>query len=188
MIIASETSLSVTSLAQIAFPVYKLRTSKPNFDEGVHYYYYEKYDEETDRINVILRVLDDKTVEGETLARRRLMLTASGVPLYKIKHSIFFLGDFIKVAQASIWFIDSLGRIFNYKKVSRAKLKCHRISKLFHVKTGGAIIEVEGISTRFKSLFPPNLDEKYAGILHLNKSLILYGYYTQPYEDTWRLI
>lgn len=173
---------------EIAFPVYKLRTDKPVFENGVHYYFYEKYNEETDELIPVLRVIDDKSIDGNTLAHRRLLLKSMGVPLFRIKYSVFFLGDFIKMATPSLWFVDSLGKVFNYKKSARAKLKFYKITKLFNIPKGGCIIEVEGMMTRFKSLFPPTRETPYAGVLQFGKSLVLYGYYDQKYDDTWRMV
>jgi len=56
------------------------------------------------------------------------------------------------------------------------------------IKTGGAIIEVENISTRFKALYTPESANRYAGILNYGKSLILYGFYSQEHSKTWRRI
>ena len=168
--------------------MYKLRNEKPQFEDGVVFYGYESYIEETDKIISKVRIIDDRNLSGSTLAKRRLMLKSMKVPLCRVKYAIFFLGDFIKLAQPSAWFIDSLGKVFNYKKQTRAKLKCYKIAKQFNIRNGGTIIEAEGISSRFKSLFPPSRTEKYVGILKLGMTYILYGYYEQPFDETWRLV
>jgi hypothetical protein len=119
---------------------------------------------------------------------RRLAAKQNGAKLFKIKLAIFFLGDLVKIAKPNIWFIDSAGKLFNYNKATRALLKFYKIKLNIPINTGGSIIEVEGIATRFKSLFPPDRDKKYAGILHDKKSLILYGFYSEKYDDTWRKV
>ena len=56
------------------------------------------------------------------------------------------------------------------------------------IKGGGAIIEVEGFPTRFKTLYTPKEDEVFAGILVNGMTHILYGVYTKLHNDTWRMI
>ena len=113
---------------------------------------------------------------------------SQGTKLAKVGQAIFFLGDLIKLATPNTWFIDSAGKLFNYVKKTRAKLHFYEISKNIAIPTGGAIIEAKGIVTRFKSLYSPGPYEKYVGLLQFGKSLILYGFYEQKPEDTWRLI
>ena len=102
--------------------------------------------------------------------------------------ALFFLGDLVKVGKKSVWFIDSTGKLFNYAKDTRASLRFYPISKLMRINTGGVIVEAKGIPTRFKSLYPPANGEQYVGILHFGKSLILYGFYDQQYDETWRMV
>jgi hypothetical protein len=183
--------MSVTSLAEIAYPVFKLGVDKPTISDGLVYYYYENI-EEDDEGELIeqtqYRLVDDKNLPFNSLAMRRLAAKQNGAKLFKIKIAIFFLGDLIKIAKPNMWFIDSKGKLFNYEKRTRALLKFYKIRLNIPISTGGSILEVEGITTRFKILFSPDKDKKYAGILHLGKSLILYGVYNEQYDDTWRKV
>ena len=174
------------SLKEIAYPVFKLGINKPNVDDRVVYYLYtrEKDDEEV----YDLRIIDDPKLPQETLALRRLYLKNLGEPLAKIRHAIFFLGDLIKIATPSTWFIDSKGKVFNYVKSNRAKLRFYKLTKKLPIKSGGVIVEAEGISTRFKALYMPPNEMKYVGILHLGMTLVLYGFYAEKHEDTWRKV
>jgi len=135
-----------------------------------------------------IRVIDDKTVDKPTLAERRLILQDNDTKLLIMREAIFFLGDLIKRADGKTWFIDSLGKIFLYKKKTRAKLKFHKINKILPVNSGGCIVEVEGISSRMKSLFAPTEPVNYAGILYYGKSLILYGLYPNKEKESWRMV
>lgn len=183
--------MNVTSLAEIAYPIFKLGVDKPVTDNGLVYYHYENVveDEEGDLVEQTqYRLVDDKNIPFSSLAMRRLAARQNGAKLFKIKMAIFFLGDLVKIAKPNIWFIDSKGKLFNYNKATRVLLKFYKIKLNIPINTGGSIIEVEGIATRFKSLFPPDRDKKYAGILHNGKSLILYGFYTEKYTDTWRKV
>ena len=179
-------------MTEIAFPVFRLGTNKPEVHDGVTYYYYigeTIEDENGDLIDSMdIRVIDDTNIVAASFAHRRLRMKLDGVKLHRLKNAIFFLGDFIKLAKPQVWFIDSAGKLFNYKKSTRAKLKFYPISEVIPLSTGGAIIEACGVATRFKVLYVPEPDIAYAGILSLNKTLILYGLYTQHYDETWRLV
>lgn len=186
-----ENLISATNLQEISYPVFRLGTNQPTINNGLVFYYYENYEEDEDgEINQVntYRIVDDKNIPFQSLAMRRLAIKNEGVKLFKITNAIFFLGDLIKLAKPNMWFIDSKGKIFNYSKTIRALLKFHKIAKNIPIKTGGSIIEAEGIITRFKSLFSPDKDKTHVGILHFGKSLILYGFYTEKHKDTWRMI
>lgn len=175
-------------LSDIQYPVFYIGTSKPEESGNILYYMY-KYiiDEEKERIS--LAIIDDKTVEGDTLAKRRLLLLSQGVKLKPLKKAIFFLGDLIKFSNPTKWFIDSTGKVFRHVKSTRAKLVFKKIEKLIPIPSGGAIVQVEGIPSRFKLLFFPSPGSMYAGLLKLNNSYILYGMYdTVPDRRTWRMI
>lgn len=175
------------NLSEIVYPVYKLR-NKPLESEGLLYYLSE-YEKE-DSIVRSFQILDDANVPGDSLAMRRLHLRSLGEPLKKINRAIFFLGDLIKLANPQTWFIDSNGKLFTYTKATRAKLRYHKVTKVIPMSTGGVVVEVEGISSRFKALFVPEIpnNQLYAGILHMGLSKILYGFYDDKYDDTWRMV
>jgi hypothetical protein len=103
-------------------------------------------------------------------------------------HAVFFLGDLVKMAKPGIWFIDSNGKVFDYKKQTRALLKFYPIAKNIPIPTGGSIIQAHGIPTRFKCLFSPSLDKNHVGILEYGMSQILYGFYTEKHKNTWRMV
>jgi len=185
-----ENLINATSLSEIVFPVFKIGIHKPIVEGGL-VFYYQEFDIETSEDTVTgsrYKVVDDRNVEGETLARRRLKLTVDEVPLAKISNAMYFLGDLIKLADPKLWFIDSSGKVFNYKRSIRAKLKFHKISQLIPIPTGGVIIQVEGEVQRFKSLYSPLSDKTHAGVLHYGQSRVFYGFYDQAYDETWRLV
>ena len=177
--------MNTTSLQEISYPVYKL-PDKPNVDDGVIYYYSEI--EKEDVTHGKLLIVDDFNIEGTTLAQRRLYLLGQNTPLYRLRNAIFFLGDLIKLSTPNTYFIDSRGKLFTYTKTTTAKLNFYRISRLVKIPTGGAIIEVEGLPSRFKVLHTPEDDKICAGILHLGMSLILYGLYDNIPDNTRRKI
>lgn len=175
------------NLQEISYPVFRLRNERPVTHNGIDFYAYTNYPEEGEPVTVI-RIVDDKNIDNPKLSMRRLVIKAQGAKLFRMTRAIFFLSDLIKISQGKMWFIDSSGKIFQYKKTTRAKLKFHKIKKVIAIPTGGAIIEVEGIGQRFKSLHYPDPNLLYAGILYNKMSTILYGFYDMKYDDTWRMV
>lgn len=165
------------TLSDLSWPVYKLGTERPMQEEGVLFYIYKEK----------MFIVDDTTIESDSLAGRRLKLLVQKVNLFKLKHAFFFLGDFIKVAKTGIWFIDATGKIFTYTKKQFTPLICRKITKIIP-SVSCALIEVQGIQSRFKVLFQPQIEEKYAGLLRLGKGYIFYGFYAEPFDDTVRKI
>jgi len=177
--------MTPVDLQSLAYPIFKL-PSHPNVEDGVMFYYSET--EKDDVTYGKLQIIDDINVEGDTLAKRRMRLLADKVTLFNLKNAIFFLADLIKLATPSTYFIDSNGKLFNYKKTTSVKLKFYKINKVIPIPTGGAIIEVDGMPARFKVLNTPTGDIKCAGILHLGMSNLLYGVYSEIPEDTRRMV
>ena len=177
-------------MKEILFPVFKIGIHKPQEDAGLVYYYYERVEHTDDGNTSILKykIVDDKNIEGDTLAKRRLKLAVEGVILAKLTNAVYFLTDLVKLADGKTWFIDSLGKIFIYKKSIKAKLRFYKIKDIIAINTGGVIIEAVGINQRFKSLYKPTMDKSHVGILHFGMSMLLYGFYTQEHKATWRMI
>lgn len=173
-------------LSKISFPIYKLGKEAPIEEEGVSFYL-KIY--ETDTVRKFLPlVIDDKNMKGSTLARRRLLLKSKEIKLYTLSKAIFFIADLIKLTVGTSYYIDSTGKIFEYKKTTTVPLIFKKIKKVIPIKTGGATIEIEGISTRYKTLFLPRLECKYAGLLKVGMGYILYGLYENKLPDTKRKI
>ncbi len=178
--------MTTTALSNLTYPIFRLGLNPPIINNGVAFYYYCKDTAEGEVVSI--RIIDDTNSLGSNLGLRRLRLAEEGVPLFKISNAIYFIGDLVKMANPRVWFIDSTGKIFNYTKSIKAKLKFHPISKLLRTKGGGVIVEAEGLPTRFKALFMPPPAMKYIGVLHWKQSLILYGFYQEAHKETWRNI
>lgn len=175
-----------TAMSNIRYPIFRLGPNKPNFENGVSFYYYCKDTEEGERITI--RIIDDTNVAGDDLGRRRLNLLMEGTKLFRITNAIYFIGDLVKMAKPGVWFIDSNGKVFNYTKTIKARLRFHPIKQLLRTKGGGVIVESTDLPTRFKALYMPPNDVKYIGVLHWKQSLILYGFYHEKHKETWRHI
>jgi hypothetical protein len=172
----------------VSFPVFRLTNRQPLFDSGVAYYFNQYLDQDTAEISGHIKIIDDKNIDKPTLSQRRLHLTQQSAPLYPLRTAIYFLGDFIKLAKSGYWFVDSLGKIFTYKKSCRARLKFRPIKQVIPGRTTGSILEVEGYSERFKTLYIVPSTCRYAGILEYGGISIFYGAYETKPEDTWRMI
>lgn len=175
------------NLSQIVYPVYSILGSAVPSTEGTVSFTYSELTED-EEFTYSFKVVDDKSIDKPTLGLRRLQIAAKGDTLQKIGKAIFFLGDLVKIAKRHTFFIDSSGRVFQYRKSTRAKLHFRRLTNIIPITTGGAILEVEGINSRFKCLFQPKTLELYVGVLEFGKSYILYGLYEHPYKSSWRMI
>jgi hypothetical protein len=177
------------NLASISWPVFRLGEHKPHQLDGVTFYSQEYVTLDNVQSKQSLRVVDDTTVQGETLGQRRMRLAMlEEVNLFKIRLALYFLQDLIKIAKQTTWFIDSRGVVFQYRKSTRAKLTYHKLKKVFPVEGMGCIIEVEGIPQRFKCLFRPTPDQDYAGVLRWGLGYIIYGLYEQPGKPSYRKV
>jgi hypothetical protein len=154
--------------------------------EGVVLYYRQYFIE--DKKVETYHIIDDTTLPQPTLALRRLELLKKEVKLQKLGKATFFLADFIKLANRNTWFIDSAGIVFQYKKHKRAKLTFKKIKRIIPIVSGGAIVEVEGLPSRFKTLHMPDLSNRYAGLIVDGMGYILYGLYQDKLNDSWRMI
>lgn len=179
------------NLSEIRFPVFKLNDYRtPVSLNGVIFYTTEYREIGTDTYSRSLKIIDDINVAGSTLGLRRLRLSATeGVDLYPIRTAVYFLSDLIKQVKAGSWFIDNSGKLFKYKKLTRAKLTCHKLKRLLPLNKGmGCIIEVEDIAQRFKCLYRPSAEYEYVGILKWGLSYLLYGFYEEKFKPTHRLV
>lgn len=130
-------------------------------------------------------ILDDTSIDADTLGKRRLLLKEKGVPLLRINKVFYFVGDIIK--SSSNMFIDNTGRLFKYTKTRSVPLIFRKIIKKWNNPIGaGTIIEVDGIPTRFKTL--SRSGHSVAGLLEVDNGFILYGTYNEMYKDTRRKV
>lgn len=175
-------------LEQIAWPVFRLGEKQPESKDNIVYYATEYSDLDTSEHTATLRIVDDKSIDYPTLSRRRLKLLTDGAPLFPIRQALYFLGDLLKVAKATTWFIDSNGAIFQHKKTTRAKLIVRKIKNVFPTQGLGSVIELEGIPQRFKTVFKPSPEMQYAALLQSGLTYIFYGLYADKPPESWRLI
>ena len=178
------------NLSEISWPVFRLGEHPPIERDGVLFYSKEYSDIDTQAARVSLRVVDDITLPAKTLGKRRLLLAAmpNKPKMFKIKTAVYFLADLIKLAKPTTWFIDSNGKPFQYRKSTRAKLTFHKIKKIMPGQATGAVVEVEGIPTRFKCMYHPKPEHRYAGVLRWGLGYFLYGFYEHELKPSHRYV
>lgn len=174
-------------MKEIVWPVYRLSEKPPKQKDGITFFASE-YIGETNEQSYVIKVVDDLSLPGKTLGLRRLQLKENKqVRLHNISVAIYFLADLIKLAKTTTWFIDSSGKIFQYKKSTRAKLETKKIRQVLPGAGLGCVIELEGVSQRFKCMIRPKTEE-YAVVLNLGKVSMLYGFSDMPKPNSWRLV
>lgn len=175
------------NLAEVTYPVYLLGKQEPIQESGLSYYLYTKIVKEGDDIDVV-KIIDDLRVPQPTLGKRRLALKVSGKTLQKLRYAVYFLADLVKLSKGQTWFIDSVGRIFSYKKSTRVPLIFKPIKNVLRNNSGTVLVEVEGVPTRFKIIYAPKPTEKYAGLLKVGAGWVLYGLYQEEHKSTIKMI
>ena len=183
-----DTSTKFTALQAITWPVFKLSEKEPSHGNGLVYFHTE-YVDDNNESSLNFKLVDDKNLPQKTLGLRRLALQKDPkVKLHKISTAIYFLADLIKLAKATTWFIDNSGKVFQWKKYARAKLITKKIKQVLPADGIGCVLEVEGLSQRFKSLQRPQDFHQYAVFLVINHMYILYGLSDNTRKDSWRLV
>ena len=165
--------------------MFRLGERKPEQHDGLVFYHTHYVDNmNTESVNI--RVVDDANLDGETLGLRRLRLQDE--KLFPIRTAIYFLADLIKLAKSTTWFIDNSGRVFQYEKNTRAKLQTKPIKQVLPGQGLGCVIELEGISSRFKSMQRPGEHQHFARVLKLGMGFIFYGFCDAVKPDSWRMV
>lgn len=183
-----DTSTKFTALQEITWPVFKLSEKEPNRRDGLVFFHTE-YVDESNTPSLTYKMVDDKNLPQKTLGQRRLKLQQDpNIKLHKISTAIYFLADLIKLAKSTTWFIDNAGKVFQWKKYARAKLITKKIKQVLPADGIGCVLEIEGLSQRFKCLQRPQDFHQYAVFLVINKMYLLYGLSDVARKDSWRLV
>lgn len=160
---------------------------RPEQQDGVVYYQSEYSDLDTNEYFGKLRVVDDLNIQKPTLGLRRLVLKGQ-CTLFPLSTAIYFLADLIKLAKATTWFIDSSGQVFQHKKLTRAKLATHKIKQVLPAQATGCVLELEGLVHRFKCIRHPQPHERWAAVLQIGLSYVLFGLLEEPIKTSWRKV
>lgn len=165
--------------------MFRLGERKPAQHSGL-VFYHTHYVDDSNTESVTMRIVDDTNLSGKTLGLRRLQLHDE--KLFPIRTAIYFLADLIKLAKSTTWFIDSSGRVFQYEKNTRAKLVTKAIKQVLPADGLGCVVELQGISSRFKSLQRPSEHQHFARVLKLGMGFIFYGFCETVKPDSWRMV
>lgn len=183
-----ENSSNTINLWEIRFPVFKLGRQRPQTDAGQSYYEVAYYNIETNTTTQYRKIVDDTGVAAKTLGLRRLKLKSQGVRLHKLGAAVYFLHDLVKLTQASSWYIDYAGKLFEYKKSKQYPLECRRVTQVITNDQGAAVVELEGLAQRFKVLYRPDPEHRWAGVLKLPQGYMLYGFFAAEFKPTRRKV
>lgn len=174
----------MAALSDIVFPVYKLGSyvSITNAPLGEVYITtkYKRY------------ILDDTSIPEPSLARRRLVIGSKKlkIPLYKFRGTFFFLRDMIK-EKGNTLFIDSLGKLFRYKKSNkRSVVVCEQILTKTKDSDGSLIVGICNFPGLVRVPYNSfNLNAKYASVLYSSSvGPMLYDLVEEHHEPYKRCI
>lgn len=182
-----ENSWKPIKLSTINWPVFRLGENRPEQENSKIFYRAEYSDKDSNEYFENIRLIDDTSIDKPTLGLRRLALRNQHT-LFRIGTAIYSLVDLLKLAKHTTWFIDSYGQVFQHKKSTRAKLVTRRIKQVLPAAGLGCVLEIEGLSQRFKALTRPESHQKWAGLLLISGGYLFYGYYDTPIDPTWRLV
>jgi hypothetical protein len=127
-------------------------------------------------------VLDDTSVEGETLGQRRLKLALKGHNLYKFRGKVDTLKQLIKHPSGTI-FLDNNGNIFKYRKGRKLfKVVSHKVLKREN-KDDGVVVTIQDYPTPH---FIPSKkvadNTNYVSIMLTNTGPLIYDYTSEPHK------
>jgi hypothetical protein len=170
------------TLDAIQFPVYYLGTRQPEKEGSLVFLRFKVFGEEK------VYIIDDTAIEGKDYKQRRLFLFSQGVPLLKINKAIFYFNDLLKFSNPQMFFIDSNGKIFNYRKSKTYKVYFHKIKQIIPDGVGGGVVECFNVQQRFRLLHLPPETKNWAALFHIGTSFLLYGLYDEYQEPLTRRI
>ena len=139
-------SITHRQLKNVVFPVFRLPVEGIEFRDGLLLHQG--------------RVIDDKNQKGETLGIRRAQ---SPHTLFRLRKAY---SDIVGVLKSKhLYFIDSAGNAFHYKKTEATFIKYHKIKKV-EPKETHSLLWLVGIDTPFQLSRPPPEGLYWAGILY----------------------
>lgn len=127
--------------------------------------------------NLTERILDDRSVSGDTLGQRRLHIDKK--LLHPLKRSISGIGNFLLYTKVYGRFIDSDGTIFKYKPTTFVPLIYRSILRAVPYKNG-TMLKLDSIHCPIWFYRPLNEGEDYAVLLYIEKGYVLLGVTNQP--------
>lgn len=127
-------------------------------------------------------LIDDSSIAGN-FSSRRIVLSESLLENEKIlplKKAILTLGNLILFASLYSHFIDSMGKLFKYKREVRAPVVKRKIVTAIPYKSG-TVLYMEDTHCPILFYRPIKPEEKFAVLVLINKGYIMLGVSTNDY-------
>jgi hypothetical protein len=159
-------------LHSIKFPVYPLSNKATTFIDGTV-------------INVSKGlknyILDDISIPGDSLGKRRLHIDKK--LLYPLNRAVMTIGDFLLYTKIYKQFIDTNGKLFDYKRRTNVPLLYRYINRKIPYN-GGTMLIIENIHCPM--LYYRNVENKnnMAVLLYIEKGYVLLGVTDKPSKRT----
>jgi hypothetical protein len=127
------------------------------------------------------KIVDDKSLEGDSLGLRRLKIPKES--LYNLRRACFDIGNFLLYTKLYRNFVDSNGILFSYKKSTFVPLYYRKILKYVPYK-GGTMLLIERLHCPIWYYRAIDLDKPYAALLYINRGFVILGLTDTPSERT----
>ena len=144
----------------MCFPVFDLPGDEITYEDGLVLY----------ENNL---VIDDRNRKEKTLGSRRLHILEPLLPLKKA-----YIDPISLIYSGKRYFIDNLGKVFEYQKTKFEQIKYHKIIKIIDRETV-SLIKCAGIDTLIPVRRPPPEWATWAGILYIGE----FPWYVVLYSD-----
>lgn len=166
-------------LTDIDYPIFPIRTHRKIWTKDNITYV------ETD---IKVWELDNKNLNGKTLAHRRLKIKNP----YPLRPAIFTFAQLIRHLSKTKLYIDVYGKVFKYIKTKRCKLEYKRVIN-YETNNGLVAFRVEGVNhiilaDNYTIEKLHNNNELWLGLLWYNNSWVFYETSVEAKKSTWRKV
>jgi hypothetical protein len=134
------------------------------------------------------RILDDTTLEGNSLGVRRLKIKADRKSIYPLKRKIDTFIDLVKYSAKSKLYLDYTGKPFKYKKTRYVSLVYKPINFRKYVDGKGTLFTAKGVNNWFEVPAIVGPEIPFVILLKIDQSYVLYGLSNTKGLDTRRMI
>jgi hypothetical protein len=170
-------------------PLESLKSNTPNFS-SVHWPIWVVRPHESISRGLVtdkrgIRRIDLPDDEAEFTVRRLHAKNLKDYPLYPLGKIIWSLKDLL--ASGHLCFIDMKGKIYKYKKTTFYPLVYKEIISR-KATSNSTIFTLKGVHHPFEVKGKLNLHAKYAGVIKIDKSYLLYEVTNEKLKDSRRKI
>lgn len=165
----------------ITWPLYHIRTYREVWREGGILYLLTDWNR---------YIVDNTNLSGDTLGKRRIQLKTTFLEddkIYPLKDIFYSLGDILKHKHQSKLYIDSKGKLINWKKKHRRDLLYRKVINI-EVHSNTLLCYCENIFKPIVVPYIPVIMPKYLGLVKIHGDYQLYELSCESKKDTWRKI